>query len=218
MTVPDNVASQENKQIEKEANFRNLEAKYKRELELERNARLEAERNLEESKRKPIHNDDDEDDPEPYIDKRKLNKTLAKFGQSTQSDIKSSMEAAKQSAKEEIKREIWLENNPDFYEILKHAEKLAERSPHLANTILRMPEGFERQQLVYHNIKELGLHKAAQKEPSIQEKIDANRKSPYYQSNSVGAAPYSSQSDFSPQGQAQAYEKMKELKSRMRLG
>ena len=38
------------------------------------------------------------------------------------------MEQAKFSAKEELRQEMWLENNPDFYDTLKHAEKFAEKS------------------------------------------------------------------------------------------
>jgi hypothetical protein len=127
------------------------------------------------------------------------------------------MEHAKTAAKEELKQEMWLENNPDFYEVLGNAEKFAQRSPKLAETILRMPEGFERQKLVYQNIKELGLHKPETKAPSIQDKIDANKRSPYYQPSGVGTAPYASAGDFSAVGQKNAYDKMQELKSRLRM-
>jgi hypothetical protein len=160
---------------------------------------------------------EDEDDNEPYVDHKKLNKTLNKFGQSTQSEIQKAMQHAKETAKEELKQEMFLENNPDFYQVLEHAEKFAQRSPKLAENILRMPEGFERQKLVYNTIKELGIDKPEVKQPSIQEKIDANRKAPYYQPSGVGAAPYQSVGDFSPSGQKQAYDKMKELQARLRL-
>jgi hypothetical protein len=206
---------------DKELNFRALEAKYQRQVEQERAARLEAEKVAHElqAKKHQSHNsdDDDDDDSEPYVDKRRLAKQLNKFGQSTQSEIQKAMEQAKYAAKEELKQEIWLENNPDFYDVLQHAEKFAQKAPELAKTILRMPEGFERQKLVYQNIKELGVHKPEQKTPSIQEKIDSNRRSPYYQPSGVGTSPYNSQSDFSAGGQKQAYDKMQELKARLRL-
>ncbi len=113
----------------------------------------------------------------------------------------------------------WLESNPDFYETLQqHAEKLPQRAPKLAESILRMPDSFERQQLVYNNIKALGLDKPQPKESSIQEKIDANRRAPYYQPTGVGSAPYASAGDFSSSGQKNAYDKMQELKNRLRLG
>lgn len=207
----------ETKLSDKELNFRALEAKYQRQLEQEKAARLEAERLAKEAVLKKQENVElEEDDSDPYVDHKKLKKTLSSFGQSTQSEIQKAMESAKNAAKEEIKKEMWLENNPDFYEVLQHAEKFAQRSPKLAETILKMPEGFERQKLVYENIKELGLHKPEQKS-SIQEKIDANKRTPYYQPSGVGSAPYAAAGDFSPTGQKQAYQKMQELKNKLRI-
>jgi hypothetical protein len=112
---------------------------------------------------------------------------------------------------------MFLDNNPDFYHVLELADKFAERAPKLADNILRMPPGFDRQKLVYQTIKELGLHKDEVKQQTIQEKVDAARRSPYYQPTSVGAAPYQSVGNYSPDGQKQAYDKMKELQSRLRL-
>lgn len=204
----------ENKPSDKELNFRALEAKYQKALEQER---AEKERALRELQEKIKVQYDDDDNTEPYVDHKKLEKKLNKFGQSTQSEIQKGMEIAKQQAKEELKQEMWLENNPDFYDILKHADKFAQKSPKLAESILRMPEGFERQKLVYENIKELGLHKPESKQPSIQEKIDANRRSPYYQPSGVGSAPYAATGDFSEHGQKNAYEKMQQLKKQLRI-
>jgi len=202
---------------DKEYNFRLLEQKYEKQLAQERAARQEAERIAQENQRNV--KSDDEDDSEPYVDHKKLTKTLTKFGQNTQTEIQKGMEAAKQAAKEELKQEMWLENNPDFYDTLKHAEKLAQNAPKLAESILRMPEGFDRQKLVYQNIKALGLDKPAPKQQTIQDKVDANRKSPYYQASGVGTAPYGGpSSDFSANGQKQAYDKMQELKNRLRFG
>lgn len=199
----------------KEINFRlqekALKDKYERELSVERAERERLTKELE------ARNSPEDEDTEPYVDHKKLNKTLHKFGQQTQNDMQKAMEQAKFSAKEEIKREMWLENNPDFYEVLQHADKFAEKAPELAKSILTMPEGFERQKLVYNNIKTMGVHRPEVKQPSIQEKIDANRKSPYYQPSGISSAPYSSQSDFSPGGQKQAYDKMQDLKSRLRI-
>lgn len=217
MTVPTQ-ENQPEKQNDKELNFRALQQKYERALEQERQARLEAEKKAQEYEQKKSYDEDDDDDSEPYIDKKKLNKTLAKYGQSTQSEIQKAMEQAKYAAKEELKQEMWLENNPDFYDVLQHAEKFAQKAPKLAETILRMPEGFERQKLVYQNIKELGIDKPETKQPSIQDKIDSNKRSPYYQPSGMGAAPYAQVGDFSPAGQKAAHDKMKELKARLRLG
>ncbi len=216
--VANQQADQEKKQNDKELNFRMLEAKYQKQLDQERSARIEAERIAQEAtQRRSVQNDEDDDESEPYVDHKRLTKKLNKFGQSTQSEIQKAMEIAKQNAKEELKQEMWLDNNPDFYDVLQNAEKFAQKSPELAKTILKMPEGFERQKLVYQNIKELGLHKPEVKQPSIQEKIDSNRRSPYYQPSGVGSSPYTSQSDFSESGQKQAYDKMKDLQKKLRI-
>lgn len=211
------VQTQEQKQAEKEMNFRRLEAKYQQELAYERGKREEAEKRSYELSQPRQQQEPEEDDSEPYVDHKKLNKTLSKFGQSTQTEIQKAMNQAKESAKEEMKQEFFLENNPDFYQVLEYAEKFAQKAPKLAENILRMPEGFERQKLVYNTIKELGIDKPEVKQSGIQEKIDANRRSPFYQPSGVGAAPYASVGNFSADGQKQAYDKMKELQSRLRL-
>lgn len=198
---------------DKELNFRALEARYEKKLAEERQARLDLEQRLKQNTQS-----DDDDTDEPYVDHKRLNKKLSKFNESTQSEIHKAMETAKLSAKEELKQEMWLENNPDFYDTLKnHADKFAEKAPKLADSILRMPEGFERQKLVYQNIKALGIDEPEKKQSTVQEKIDANRRSPFYQPSGVGSAPYASQGDFSPTGQKNAYDKLQELKKNLRL-
>lgn len=208
----------ESKPNDKELNFRQLEAKYERQLAHERSMRAEVEKEkdrlTQEMQKRSRAIEEDEEDDEPYVDKKKLERKLAKFGQSTQTDIQKAMEIAKEKAKEELKQEMWLENNPDFYEVLQKADKFVEKAPQLAKSILQMPDSFERQKLVYNNIKAMGIDQPEQKKPSIQDKVDANRRSPYYQPSGVGTAPYASNSDFSPQGQKQAYDKMQQLKSK----
>src|SRR5271156_3070351 len=201
----------EQKPTDKEFNFRQLEARHQRELMVERGKREEAERIVKETLSQRNDQEVDEDNSEPYIDHNRLNKALNKHSQATQSEIQKAMEFAKQKAKEELKQELWLEQNPDFYNVLQHAENFAQKAPALAETILKMPEGFERQKLVYQNIKHLGFDKPETKQPSIQEKMDANRRSPYYQPSGVGTSPYNAgQGDFSPSGQKNAYAKMQE--------
>lgn len=218
MTIPTTDNQVQEKTNDKELNFRALQAKHEREIQHERAARLEAERLYQEvSQKRSDVQDDDEESSEPYVDQKRLNKTLNKFGQNTQSEINKAMETAKQRAKEELKQEMWLESNPDFQEVLQHAERFAQRAPKLAETILRMPDTFDRQKLVYQNIKELGLDKPETKQPSIQETIDAKRRGPYYQPTSVSAAPYGNSGDFSPAGQKSAYDKMQALKNQLRI-
>lgn len=216
MTVPAQENQvQENKPNDKEINFRNLENRYKRELELERNARMEAERNLQESRK--VVPQEDEDDGEPYVVKKQLEKKLAKYGEQSKKETQSDIQRAVEMALQNERKTNWLKNNPDFHEVLSHAEKLALKDPELAESLLEMPEGFERQKLVYKTIKSQGLHKPEVKPSSIQDKIDSNRRGAFYQPTGVGSAPYSSQGDFSQGGQKQAYEKMQELKSRLRI-
>jgi len=201
-----------------EQNISALRMKYERELAQERAARVEAEKAAREAQARHNPINDDDDDSEPYIDHKKLDKKLARFGEQTQKQTQSEIQKAVQTALHEERKQNWIKQNGDFYEVLQHAEKLAQKDPELAESILEMPEGFERQKLVYKNIKALGLHKPQEKVSSIQEKIESNRKSPYYQPSGVGTSPYTSQSDFSPQGQKQAFDKMQELKNRLRLG
>lgn len=214
MTVPTQDNQVQEKSNDKEYNFRALEQRFQKQLDQERAARMEAERRAEQASQK--HDEDDSTD-DPYVDHKRLDKKLNKFGQNQQSEIQKAMEIAKQSAKEELKQEMWLENNNDFYETLKHADRFAQKAPKLAETILKMPEGFERQKLVYQNIKALGIDQPEVKQPSIQDKIDGNRRGQFYQPSGVGTSPYASQSDFSAGGQKNAYDKMKELQARVRL-
>jgi hypothetical protein len=209
--------AQENKPSDKELNFRALEAK----LAQERAGRLEAEKKAIELanqyRQAPQQQEEPEHDDEPYVDHKNLAKKLQKFGQSTKTEIEKAMEIAKEKAKDELKQEMWLENNPDFYDVLQHAEKFAQKAPKLAENILRMPEGFERQKLVYHNIKELGIDKPEQKSSGIQETIDAKKRGPYYQPTGIGTPAAGAMGDFSDVGQKNAYAKMQELKKRLRM-
>ena len=200
----------------KELNFRKQEAMYVRQLEQERQEKEKLKQELEAARRIPQTNDED-DDTEPYVDTKRLNKKLSSFGQNTQSEIQKAMEQAKRSAKEELKQEIWLENNPDFYDVLQKADEFAQRAPKLAENILKMPDNFDRQRLVYQTMKEMGIDKPPQKQSTVQDKIDANKRSPYYQPSGTNAAPYAAVGDFSPAGQKGAYEKMQQLKAQLRI-
>ncbi len=212
---------QEAKQNDKEHNFRALEAK----MHQERNARIEAERRAQEAERvlqerqnqRNDRADEDEDDSDPYIDKKRLNKSLASFERRMEEKIDQKAEEKASRMIQENKKSEWLKRNPDFYDVLQHAEKFAQADPELAESILEMPEGFERQKLVYKNIKALGIDKPLVKPQSIQDKVDANRRSPYYQPSGVGSAPYASTGDYSPAGQKNAYQKMQELKDKLRI-
>lgn len=207
----------ENKPNDRELNFRALQAKYEKQLSEERSARMEAEKENQRlmSSRQSV---DDDEDSEPYVDNKKLNKKLASYGQQAKQETQSEIQKAVQVAIQEERKQNWLKSNSDFYEVLQYAEKFAQEDPELAETILTMPEGFERQKLVYKNIKALGIHKDPVKQPTIQDRIDANKKSPFYQPTGTGSAPYAgTAANFSPQGQKEAHAKMKELQARLRI-
>jgi len=214
MTTPTpDQAQVEQKSNDKEINFAQMRQKYERELAA-KNAQIEEMQRAVQSK--AVVQDDDDDDSDPYIDKKRLRKEQAKLSQNIKQETSSEIQRAVNQALQEERKQNWLKQNSDFYEVLQHADKFAQQDPELAETILQMPEGFERQKLVYKNIKALGIHKPAVKESSIQDRIDANKKSPYYQPSGPGSAPYSQVGDFSRQGQEQAYKKMKELQNRLR--
>jgi hypothetical protein len=220
MSLPSQATSQaEVKPNDKELNFRKLEMKF----EQERQARIAAEEKASKAEQlisqRRSSDDEDDDSNEPYVDHRRLEKKFARFERNIEEKIDQKAEAKATAMIEAEKKSSYLRENSDFNQVMSSdvVQKFADKHPRLAENILRMPDSFERQKLVYENIKAMGIDKPAIKEPSIQEKIDANRRSPYYQPSSVGAAPYSNGGDFSPSGQKNAYEKMKELKGRLRI-
>ena len=204
-------------QNDKELNFRALEQKYQKQLQEERAARLEAERMMNETRQKFMTTQDDDDDSEPYVDKKRLKKEQARFGEQIKQETQSEIQKAVNQALYQERNQSWMKQNPDHEEVMRHANKLMEVDKELAETILDMPENFERYKLGYKTVKSLGLHKEKSREPSIQEKVEANRRSPFYQPSGVGTAPYNSQGDFSVSGQKNAYDKMKELQARLRI-
>jgi hypothetical protein len=200
---------------DKELNFRKLEERYERMLQEERQKRVEAE-NAAQKKFAP--QDDEEEDNEPYVDRRRLKKEIANTRQTIKQETQTDIQKAVGEALEKERQEAWIEANSDFYEVMQHAEALAKKAPGTAKTILKMPEGFERQKLVYNAIKEFGINKKEEPKSNIQEEIKNNKKGLYYSPSGVGSAPYHSQGDFSPGGQKSAYDKMQELKNRLRAG
>lgn len=210
---------------DKELNFRKQEEMFQRKLEQERQARQAAEEKLEklaQERFKAPKSDEDDDDygDEPYVDHKRLKRELGKVAKKTIDETDTRIENAVQKALAAERQTSWLKNNPDFYDIMNHAQAFAERDPELAETILSMPEGFERQKLVYKNIKALGIHKKPEDQPKIQDKIDQNLRSPYYQPSGMSAPGYGISNggrDISPAEGQNAYKKMQELKSRLRI-
>ena len=204
-----------------EANF----AQIRKQLENERALRQQAEERAaalerERTSKQSIQTDDDDDTTdEPYVDHKNLKKKMASFEKRMDEKIDRRAEEKARTLVENERRNSYLKQNSDFNDIMQPElmQKFVERHPALAEGILNMPEGFERQKLVYENIKALGLHKKEEVKPSIQERIDQNKRSPYYQPSGVGTAPYAGAGDFSPAGQKNAYSKLMELKNRLRI-
>jgi hypothetical protein len=196
----------------KEYNFRALEQL----MIQEREARIAAEKKAEEASRYPKE-EEDEDEADPYIDRKSFKKKLSSFEQALEKKMEKRAEHIAKNLIETQTKDSWVKQNPDFYPTInKYADEFAKVNPRLADMILQMPDSFERQQLVYENIKALKLDAPAA--PPIQDKVDQNRRSPYYQPSGVGSTPYGASGDFSPVGQKEAYNKMKELQNKMRMG
>lgn len=209
---------EENKQEEKslsdkELNFRMQAASYEKKLAEKEQRMAELERQVKELAESQSSK---EDDYEPYVDEKKLNKKLSQFGQQAQQQTQQEI---RKMLKEE-RDQMWMQSHSDFDDIMKaeNLKKFADKDPELAKTILEMPDSFERRKLVYNNIKALGIHKPEEPKQNIQDLINNNPRKLYYQPQTVGSGPYNSHGDFSKQGQKEAYDKMQELKSRLRLG
>lgn len=212
------VTHEQQKESDRELNFRKQEQMYEQRMQ---KMQSEYQAEIEKLKQRKEVLEVEDDDDEPYVDNRKLERKLSQFKSQMEQDFEKRAEAKARSLLHEEKQQSWLKQHSDFYDVIKHAEKFATEYPELAEDILAMPEGFERQKLVYRNIKTLKLHEPKKDEPSIQDKIDANRRSPYYQPSGVGTAPYQGYSggkNFSPSEQKNAYEQMQAMKSRLRLG
>ncbi len=201
-------------------------AQMRKNLENEQKARQAAEERLaqlEQEKQQKFkaslpYKDDDDDDAEPYVDHKKLNKKFAQFEESFEKKVDARAEQKARSMIEQERQASFLKQNPDFNQVLspEMLQKFVEKHPDIAEPMLDMPDNFSRQKLLYQNIKALGLNKPTPTGPTIQETIDKNRKSPYYQPSGGNTPPYASQGDFSPGGQKNAYQKMQELISNRR--
>jgi hypothetical protein len=205
---------------DKELNFRKQEEMFTRKLDQEKQARQQAEERLSQLERlvqSKGKSDDDDEEPsdEPYVDHRRLRKAQDRMEKKIVGETDNRINQAVQAALANERKQMWLETNADFTDIMEHAQTFAEKYPKMAKSILNMPEGFERQQLVYDAIKDLGLHKKEEPKSNIQATIDQNKRTPFYHPSGVGTAPYNNAGDFSAKGQENAYNKMKELQKRL---
>ncbi len=158
-----NNTQQESKNEIIETNLAKQRQMYERKLEQERIARQQAEERAaaleaatrDRSTRSSSDDDDDQEDSEPYVDRRKLNRELSKFQKNIEQTIEKKAEQKASELLEQERTNNYLRENNDFSQIMENEElvhKFANKHPGLAKSILSMPEGFERQKLVYENI------------------------------------------------------------------
>lgn len=218
----------EAKQNDKEFNFARLRQEKERAVALAEQAmaekqRLEAEvekiRAQAEKMRAPEFEDDDEQDDEPYVNRKGLKKVLSKLDRSIESKIEERIEAATKRALEEERQKNFVfqlkSEYRDFNDVVTAdtLEKLQTTNPRMAAIIDRMPDGYEKGQMVYETIKTMGLHKKP--EPSVKEKVEQNMRNPYYYPSTTGHGS-AQMGDFSEAGKKAAFEKIEALKKQRR--
>lgn len=214
----------EAKSNDKELNFRKQEEMFKRQLEQERQARLQAEERAakyeKERQQKAVNTEDDDDiSDEPYVDHKALTKKLSKLEKTFEEKINKTAEEKARALIEQRDKDTYLRERNDFNEVMspENLQKFCEKHPAVAESLMRMPDSFERQKLVYESLKALKVGQKEEAKSGIQDKIDQNRRSPYYQPSGTAGPGYQSQGDFSPAGQKNAYEKLKQLKANLRI-
>lgn len=163
--------------------------------------------------------DEEEESEDPYVDHKALKKKFSRWEQSLEQKID---QKAAQKAAELMEREKetqYIRSNPDFYDTMtpEKIDEFAKKHPAIVDRLMQMPANFHRQALLFEQMKVLNNIKKEEAKPSIQETIDRNRRTPYYHPSSVGTAPYGNTGDFSAGGQKSAYQKMQELKARIKF-
>lgn len=203
----------------KEDNLVNIRRLY----EQEREARLQAERLAAETQamlrnqaQQQKHVEDDDEDP--YVDNKKLARKLSSFEAELEKKIEAKAEAKARALLAEKEQNDFVKSNRDFESVMTadNLDRFAQEHPLIAENLLRMPNNFERQKLVYATIK--SLQKEQEKKSSIQDVIQQKQQSAYYQPSGISPGASFTGGDFSNAGQKEAYAKMQELKQRLRIG
>ena len=161
---------------------------------------------------------DSEDDDDPYVDNKKLARKLSAFEQELEKKIEAKAEAKARALLAEKEQSEFIKSNRDFESVMTsdNLDRFAQEHPLIAENLLRMPNNFERQKLVYATIKSLQREK--ENKSNIQNVIAQKQTGSYYQPSGIGHSAPITNSDFSSAGQAEAYNKLQELKSRLRIG
>jgi len=209
-------------QNSKELNFEKLRDQLNRERAEKQQIQsklAELERQAQEAKKAPKSYEDDEDSNEPYVDHKSLSKRFSKWEEQLEKKFEKHAEEKARTIVEQERQATYVKSNPDFQQVLtqENIEKFAHTHPAIAERMLKMPDNFDRQALLYEQIKALQVGKKQEEKPTVQQQIDANRRSPYYHPSGIGTSPYAQTGDFSPAGQKAAYDKLKDLKARLRI-
>lgn len=160
----------------------------------------------------------EEDDDEPYLETRKFKKEMSKLKNEFEQEHQK-MKKSWENTQQEEKRQMFLKEHPDFNEVLNEESviKFATDHPELAEPIANLPNNFDRQKLMFQQIK--FLNKKEQTQSNIQESVNQRQRGPFYQPTGVGNAPSGGyQGDFSEEGKKKAWEKMKQMQKTLRLG
>lgn len=167
----------------------------------------------------------DEDDGEPYVDKKRLNREMSKLKESMGAEIDRKAEEKARSLMAEEKKKDFFKNNKDFNEIMQQDEiqRFIAEQPGLAEDLETMPDNFERQKVVYRMIKTLkeakpvqGAAPTAPKSPLAQA-FDARKSAMAYQPGGSSGGPFQSIGDFSQQGQKNAFDRFRALQKTVHL-
>ena len=126
---------------DKEMNFRKLEQR----LEQERQARELAEQRAlaaekaaqEREKTSKLNEEPLDDDDEPYVDRKRLEKRLNRFGEQTKAQTQAEIQQAVQTALDQERRSTYLKENNDFQQVMSSdlVQKFADKHPRLAENI-----------------------------------------------------------------------------------
>lgn len=218
------IAQEQTQSNDKELNFRKQEEIFKKQLDEqsrmfnEEKERLRKEmEDLRKSQQSSMKQEDEEDDNYDYVDRRQLKKTLSSFQQNIQKEIEEKAEIKARQLIEKEKINDYLKKNPDFSLTMNDQNviaKFAEENPLIAETLVNMPESFERQKLIFETIKALKKTSEPVKGFSAQQRINNNMHGSYYQPSGISNEPSPLGGDFSEAGMKAAYAKVKELQSR----
>lgn len=170
----------------------------------------------------PSHEDGDD---EPYVDQKRLSREMGKLKESFSSEIDKKAEEKARALIEEERRKDYLEANKDFYDVLQKEElqKFIDSQPNLVKRLEKMPDNFERQQLVYEMIKSFkDLRPSQPQAPAapksqLAQAFDGRKAQMAYQPGGSSGGPFQSIGDFSQGGMKNAYDRFMSLKKSVNL-